>query len=69
MVDEPVMANTVESNIISRYHWKVLRGGISFGPRKFCINVLFCVVVVDGGGGDDGGDCLVLALLVLFHLL
>jgi len=68
MVDEPVMANTVERRIISRYHAKVLRGGISFGPRKFCMNDLLCVV-------DDDGDCLgdtLLALalvLVLFHLL
>lgn len=35
MVEVPVTANTVVISIISRYHFKVPRGGISLGARNF----------------------------------
>jgi hypothetical protein len=49
IVEEPVMANTVEISSISRYHFGVLRGGISFAARNVWNQVF------DGGGGGTRG--------------
>jgi hypothetical protein len=48
MVEVPVMPNTVVIRSISKYHFAVLRGGISFAARNVWNQV--CV----GGGGTRG---------------
>lgn len=48
MVEEPVMANTVQRRVISRYQAKVLRGGIGFGERNFWSHVCWLLVVAVG---------------------
>ena len=54
IVVEPVIPNTVHMSAISAYHLGVLRGGIGFGPKNLCRNVVDV-------------DCSLLFLLLLFH--
>ena len=55
------MANTVHSNVISPYHLKVFRGGISTGAVQFwyhvCLCVFICCLEPDDDDDDDVNGC------------
>ena len=41
IVEVPVIAKTVHIRVTSPYHFNVPLGGISFGPKNFCKNVIW----------------------------
>jgi hypothetical protein len=71
IVDDPVIAKTVHTNTISRYHGTVHRSGIGFGPRYQAKNLEkddddndddVVVEVVDDDDNDDAVVVLVTAV-------